>query len=62
MTHEQKMQFRQLASDLSPENLHHDGERTPAQTEKARIKILKEWAKLEKKVGHKVDIDTAWYL
>ena len=59
-TSEIKDQFRWLACDLSPENLHCDGEISRAQAQVKYRKLMKEWGKLEAAVGRKVSIDEVW--
>lgn len=54
LTQKHKVRFQQLYNMLSPENLTHDGERTPAEVEAARTAILVEWAQLETRVGRPV--------
>ena len=46
--------FVQLSTDLSPEWLYQDGERSHAQAMKEKERILREWKELEEKVGKKV--------
>ena len=60
MTEDLKDKFLGLASRLSPENLHCDGEISRAQAEKRRKQIMKEWAALETEAGRKVDTDEPW--
>jgi hypothetical protein len=46
--------FLSLTSELSPENLHCDGEISPKQAAKKRNEILAGWAYLESLLGRKV--------
>jgi len=55
-----KEQFKDLACDLSPENLCCDGLLSPAQTRKRYKQIMKKWHELEKEVGHPVSEDDVW--
>lgn len=55
-----KARFLQLASDLSPENLHCDGEISRAAAERKRKTIMAEWRKLEAKAGQRIDEDDAY--
>ncbi len=57
---EVKKQFLDLANQLSPENLSHDGELSEAEI-RAKEKVLVEnWRALEKLVGFRVGMDDAW--
>jgi hypothetical protein len=49
-----KARFVQLACDLSPENLHCDGEISRAAAERKRKEIMKEWRALETAFGGEV--------
>lgn len=53
-------EFVGLCSMLSPENLHCDGEISMSQAKKKLAIILKEWKKLEKKIGFEVSEDEVW--
>lgn len=44
-------QFMSLACDLSPENLHCDGEISVAAANRKYRSLMREWRALEKKVG-----------
>ena len=46
--------FGDLCSRLSPENLHCDGEISPAQAQNKYVKLMAIWRKLEKEIGRKV--------
>lgn len=59
ITQEQKQQFVNLACDLSPENLSHDGELSLSETERRRRNIMASWKALELECGEKVSQDTA---
>jgi len=54
--------FLQLSSELSPENLHCDGEISNAQAHKKYRAIIDEWHKLEKKLGRTVTEDEIWQI
>ena len=60
MTEAQQKEFQSLASQLSPENLHCDGEITRAQAQTKYRSIKKRWRALEKALGRKVSEDEAW--
>lgn len=60
MSEETRNEFRSLASQLSPENLHCDGEITAAQARTRYRAIMKRWRALEKALGRKVSEDEAW--
>lgn len=47
-------EFASLTYQLSPENLHEDGEISEAQAQKKYNAIMKRWRELEKQVGRKV--------
>jgi len=55
-----KARFVRLASDLSPENLHCDGEISRAAAERKRKAIMVEWRQLEAKAGRKISESDAW--
>ncbi len=57
MTEAQQKEFQSLASQLSPENLHCDGEITRAQAQTKYRRIMKRWRALEKALGRKVSED-----
>ncbi len=52
--------FMNLASRLSPENLHEDGEISRAEAQRKYNHLMREWAKLEALVGRTVDEDEVW--
>ena len=52
--------FFELQSQLSPENLHMDGEATPAQVRSQENRIRKEWKALEESIGRKVEDSDIW--
>jgi hypothetical protein len=60
MSEAQQKEFQSLASQLSPENLHCDGEITRAQAQRKYRAIMKRWRALEKALGRKVSEDEAW--
>ena len=45
--------FQSLESQLSPENLHADGERSRSAAAKLHKQLMKKWAELEKELGRK---------
>lgn len=49
-----KIRFVELAGELSPENLHCDGERSAAEAARIGRLLKKEWAKLEAQIGYQV--------
>ena len=46
--------FSDLTIALSPENLHCDGEISPAQAQMNYIQLMTKWHKLEKELGRKM--------
>ncbi len=60
LTEGAKQEFLSLASRLSPENLHCDGEISRAQANKRRAQINREWRDLETQVGRKISEDEVW--
>ena len=59
MKSEHMEQFENLASRLSPENLHCDGEISRAQAMVRFRQIKREWKALEKLAGEKVTQEQA---
>lgn len=55
-----KKEFMKLSNDLSPENLHCDGEISHAQAQVRYKEIMKQWLNLEKKVGRSVGESEVW--
>ena len=49
-----KSRFVDIAGELSPENLHCDGERPAAEAARIGRLLKKEWAKLEAQIGYQV--------
>lgn len=49
-----KSRFVEISSELSPENLHCDGERPAAEAARIGRLLKKEWAKLEAQIGFPV--------
>ena len=47
-------EFIELSARLSPENLHEDGEISPARAREKHRRIMQEWAMLEAKLGRQV--------
>jgi hypothetical protein len=60
MTRQQHEGFLRLASALSPENLHCDGEISRSQAARKERALLKQWRTLEAEVGRKVDESEVW--
>jgi hypothetical protein len=60
MTKEQREKFLNLACQLSPENISWDGERSRSEIDKARKKLMREWAALEREVGRVVTETEVW--
>lgn len=54
--------FINLASRLSPENLYCDGEISRAEAQRKYLRLMREWAQLEARVGRSVDEDEVWRL
>lgn len=55
-----KREFLSLASQLSPENVSWDGERSAAETRKATRRLNARWNELEKEVGRQVSESEAF--
>jgi len=53
-------QFDELLNQLSPENLHCDGEISNAEADRKYTRLIKKWRALEKIVGRKVSEDEIW--
>lgn len=60
LTADVKREFLSLASQLSPENLSWDGERSAAETRKAASRLNARWNKLEKQIGRQVSESEAF--
>lgn len=60
LTPEIKREFVSLASQLSPENLSWDGERSATETRKAAARLNRRWNELEKEIGRQVTESEAW--
>jgi hypothetical protein len=60
MTKVQEQQFINMACELSPENLHCDGEISQAAAGRKYRQIMSRWHKLEAEVGRTVSEDEAW--
>jgi len=54
LTIQMKARLLQLANDLSPENLHCDGEISHADAMRRKRAIMKEWAQIEHVAGRKI--------
>ena len=52
--------FLDLASMLSPENLHRDGEASKTEVKQRSTFLKKQWSDLEYLVGRKVSEDEIW--
>lgn len=52
--------FRELASDLSPENLTCDGELSRTQVQRRLKALRKEWGQLETLLGREVTEEQVW--
>ena len=60
LTIKDKIAFASLSNQLSPENLHCDGEISAAQARVKYKKLMAQWKALEKKVGHSVNEDETY--
>ena len=60
MNKEQHSKFLRLACELSPENLHCDGEISRAEAKRKWVRLMKQWRVLEKEVGRTVSEDEVW--
>ncbi len=60
LTNDIKKKFLRLSCELSPENLHCDGEISNAQAMRKYKKLKLEWAKLERQVGRVVTESEVW--
>jgi len=60
MTDELKLRFLILASWLSPENLHCDGEISNAEANAKYRYLMKRWSQLERQAGQQVGEEDAW--
>ncbi len=54
--------FLSLVSALSPENLHCDGEISPAEAKTKYHRLMKQWRQLESQVGRSVSEEEIWGL
>ena len=52
--------FLDLACQLSPENLHCDGEISVTEAKRKYRVLMKEWRTLERYAGHKVSEEEVW--
>ena len=52
--------LRSLTMQLSPENLHCDGEISRSQANARRREIMKQWKECERELGHKVTEDQVY--
>lgn len=60
LTRDQHRKFLDLACQLSPENLHCDGEISPKMAERKYWILMAEWKALEAEIGRKVSEDEVW--
>lgn len=60
MDEQTKKRFENLVGELIPENLHADGEISPAQAMRKYRRLKAEWQQLETRVGRKVTEDEVW--
>ncbi len=54
------IKFMNLSNQLSPENLHCDGEISRAEANRKYKSLMREWSNLEKQIGFKVSEDEVW--
>ena len=52
--------FMELCCELSPENLHCDGEISLAEANRKYVHLMREWRAGERVVGHPVYEDDVW--
>ena len=60
MTREIKAKFLNIASAMSPENLHCDGEISRAAARRKLAFLKASWKRLEKVIGRPVHEDEVW--
>ena len=60
MTNEQLHKFFDLVGELSPENLHEDGEISIQQARQKERRLLRQWNILENEVGRRVTEEEVW--
>ena len=60
MTNEQLHKFFDLVGELSPENLHEDGEISIRQARQKERRLLRQWNTLENEVGRRVTEEEVW--
>ena len=60
LTTEQLNAFMRLAGELSPENLHCDGEISAAQARRKEKLLRQQWRDLEEKFDVQVTEDDVW--
>lgn len=53
-------QFFDLECQLSPENLHCDGEISRTEAQRKYVRLQKEWKVLEKTAGRKMESEEIW--
>ena len=52
--------FMELSNQLSPENLHCDGEISPEEANEKYIRLMRLWREGERKVGRSVTEKEIW--
>ena len=60
MSREQLHKFFDLVGELSPENLHEDGEISIRQARQKERRLLRQWNTLENEVGRRVTAEEVW--
>ena len=60
MSREQLHKFFDLVGELSPENLHEDGEISIRQARQKERRLLRQWNTLENEVGRRVTEEEVW--
>ena len=60
MGNEQLHKFFDLVGELSPENLHEDGEISIRQARQKERRLLRQWNTLENEVGRRVTEEEVW--
>ena len=60
MGKEQLHKFFDLVGELSPENLHEDGEISIRQARQKERRLLRQWNTLENEVGRRVTEEEVW--
>ena len=60
MGKEQLHKFFDLVGELSPENLHEDGEISIRQARQKERRLLRQWNTLENEIGRRVTEEEVW--